>query len=161
MTAPGEPAVPPQVAALVEALDQRARQAGAEGASTLLRTMFTTVAEALNGIEGRLDLMEDTLRGRPAGATGEGGEAAVIAGQVEAGLDAFNARLGRLEEAFVQAVEDSGSGTVAVVDQLKAGVEAALGRWRGEQAEAAAAGATAVAERLAAIEQALGAVGSS
>lgn len=106
------------VAALVEAIEARARQAGSESASSLLRGMLGSVSEVLGGIQDRLDHVEDLLTER------DGSSAAVAA--VQEGLAAFHTRLGRLEEAFVQAVDDSGSGTRAVVDEIRTVVEEAL-----------------------------------
>lgn len=114
----GGSAAPANVAAIVDALDQRARQAGTEGATTVLRGMLGSVSEALSSIEHRLDSLEERLSG--------GGGDTALAEQVQSGLNAFNSRLGRLEEAFVQAVEDSGQGTQAVVDQVKQAVIASL-----------------------------------
>ncbi|MBW3555706.1 MAG: hypothetical protein KY454_02090 [Actinobacteria bacterium] len=114
-------AVPPpsNVSALVEAIDARARQAGSEGAATLLRGTLGSVSEVLAAIQDRLDHLEDVLAERPDSAT-------AMNEQVQAGLANFNARLARLEEAFVRAVEDSGSSTEAVVGQLRQTVLAAL-----------------------------------
>jgi hypothetical protein len=106
------------VAALVEAIEARARQAGSESASSLLRGMLGSVSEVLGAIQDRLDHVEDLLTER------DGSSAAVAA--VQEGLAAFHTRLGRLEEAFVQAVDDSGSGTRAVVDEIRTVVEEAL-----------------------------------
>ena len=105
------------VAALVEAIDARARQAGQESASALLRGMLGSVSEVLTAIQDRLDHVEELLLG-DGGAADAGGVVPVV----QEGLAAFNARLGRLEEAFVQAVDDSGSGTRAVVDEVRAAV---------------------------------------
>ena len=113
-----EPASPSNVAAIVEALDVRARQAGTEGATTVLRGMLGSVSETLASIEHRLETMEARLGG--------GDSASGLADQVQAGLGAFNIRLGRLEEAFVKAVEDSGSGTQTVVDEVRSAVIASL-----------------------------------
>jgi hypothetical protein len=109
------------VAALVEAIDARARQAGTEASSTLLRGMLGSVSEVLGAILDRIDRVEDLLEAGAAGGGDRDGAAAV-----QEGLDAFNARLGRLEEAFVQAVDDSGSGTQAVVDEVRAVVAGAI-----------------------------------
>ncbi|MDP9442724.1 MAG: hypothetical protein M3P34_11230 [Actinomycetota bacterium] len=115
----GSPVAPSNnVSALVEAIDARARQAGSEGAATLLRGTLSSVSEVLTAIQDRLDRLEDLLADRPEPATS-------ISDQVQAGLASFNARLGRLEEAFVRAVEDSGSGT-DVVEQLRQTVLGAL-----------------------------------
>lgn len=115
----GAPATPPgNVSALVEAIDARARQAGSEGAATLLRGTLTSVSEVLSAIQDRLDHLEEALAERH--------EPTSVTEQVQAGLNSLNSRLGRLEEAFVRAVEDSGSGTEAVVDQLRQTVVAAL-----------------------------------
>lgn len=104
------------VTALVEAIDARARQAGSEGAATLLRGTLSSVSEVLSGIQDRLDRLEHLLADRPEPAISE---------QVQTGITSFNARLGRLEEAFVRAVEDSGSGT-DVAEQLRETVLGAL-----------------------------------
>lgn len=106
------------VSALVEAIDARARQAGSEGAATLLRGTLSSVSEVLSAIQDRLDRLEDLLadRAEPDGS---------VSDQVQAGIASFNARLARLEEAFVRAVEDSGSGT-DVVEQLRETVLSAL-----------------------------------
>ncbi|HEX7169077.1 MAG TPA: hypothetical protein VF230_19015, partial [Acidimicrobiales bacterium] len=102
------------MAALVEALDARAKQAGTEGAATVLRGMLGTLSETLSGIEDRLDRVDASLaHERGAGAGSD---------QIHTALSALSARLGRLEEAFVQAVEESGSGTDAVVDQIRRAV---------------------------------------
>jgi len=115
----GAPATPPSnVSALVEAIDARARQAGSEGAATLLRGTLASVSEVLSAIQDRLDHLEEALAERH--------EPTSVTEQVQAGLNSLNSRLGRLEEAFVRAVEDSGSGTEAVVDQLRQTVVAAL-----------------------------------
>ena len=109
---------PPNVNALVEALEARARQAGSEGAMTLLRGMLGTVSETMSSIEERLGRIE-------AHADDQSGEMA-LAEAVQSALTSFNARLGRLEEAFVQAVEESGSGTQQIVDQIREAVVASL-----------------------------------
>jgi hypothetical protein len=109
---------PPNVNALVEALDARARQAGSEGAMTLLRGMLGTVSETMATIDERLERLE----GRAAERSGE----MALAEAVQGALTNFNARLGRLEEAFVQAVEESGSGTQQIVDQIREAVVASL-----------------------------------
>lgn len=115
----GSPVAPSSsVSALVEAIDARARQAGSEGAATLLRGTLSSVSEVLTAIQDRLDRLEDLMADRPESVTS-------MTDQVQAGLASFNARLGRLEEAFVRAVEDSGSGT-DVVDQLRQTVMRAL-----------------------------------
>lgn len=115
----GSPVAPSStVSALVEAIDARARQAGSEGAATLLRGTLSSVSEVLTAIQDRLDRLEDLVADRPESVTS-------ISDQVQAGLASFNARLARLEEAFVRAVEDSGSGT-DVVDQLRQTVMRAL-----------------------------------
>lgn len=115
----GAPATPPSnVSALVEAIDARARQAGSEGAATLMRGTLASVSEVLSAIQDRLDHLEEALAERH--------EPTSVTEQVQAGLNSLNSRLGRLEEAFVRAVEDSGSGTEAVVDQLRQTVVAAL-----------------------------------
>ncbi len=115
----GAPATPPSnVSALVEAIDARARQAGSEGAATLLRGTLASLSEVLSAIQDRLDHLEEALAERH--------EPISVSEQVQAGLNSLNSRLGRLEEAFVRAVEDSGSGTEAVVDQLRQTVVAAL-----------------------------------
>ncbi len=115
----GSPVAPSStVSALVEAIDARARQAGSEGAATLLRGTLSSVSEVLTAIQDRLDRLEDLVADRPESVTS-------ISDQVQAGLASFNARLARLEEAFVRAVEDSGSGT-DVVDQLRQTVLRAL-----------------------------------
>jgi outer membrane murein-binding lipoprotein Lpp len=121
MTDAGE-STPPSannVAALVEAIDARARVAGSEGAATLLRGMIGSVSEALGEVQDRIERVEDLLTDRPAP------EAALI-DQISTSLQSFHSRLGRLEEAFVQAVEDSGSGTDAVVEQVRGIVASAL-----------------------------------
>jgi hypothetical protein len=105
--------------ALIEAIDARARQAGSDGAATLLRGMIGSVSEVLGSIQDRLDHVEDLLA--PRAETDSG-----LSEQISASLQTFNARLGRLEEAFVQAVEDSDNGTDAVVDQVRAAVASVL-----------------------------------
>jgi hypothetical protein len=126
MTDAGAPSNQPNVSALVEALDQRARQAGSEGATNVLRGMLGSLAEALGSIEARLDRIEDNLEAGGAGSGGAGGASGAIVEQIQTGIAAFNARLGRLEEAFVQAVEDSGSGTESVVEQFRRSVEESI-----------------------------------
>ncbi|MEA3077285.1 MAG: hypothetical protein QOF60_2193 [Actinomycetota bacterium] len=158
------------ITALVEAIDARARQAGSDGAATLLRGMIGSVSEVLASIQDRLDRVEDLLTDRDAGAAPAGG----LVEQVQSGLATFNARLGRLEEAFVQAVEDSGSGTDAVVDQLRRTIvealeqqprpatAAATGDSDGGRAEAVIGQALdAVAERLDGLEARLAVIVSS
>lgn len=115
---PGQPGPPPNVNALVEALEARARQAGSEGAMTLLRGMLGTLSETMGSIEDRLARIE-------ARTDDQSGEMA-LAEAVQSALTSFNARLGRLEEAFVQAVEESGSGTQQIVDQIREAVVASL-----------------------------------
>jgi hypothetical protein len=137
------------ITALVEAIDARARQAGSDGAATLLRGMIGSVSEVLASIQDRLDRVEDLLTDREAGGAPAGG----LVEQVQSGLATFNARLGRLEEAFVQAVEDSGSGTDAVVDQLRRTIVEAL-----EQQPRPAAGNNDTGGAEAVIGQALDAV---
>lgn len=122
MSVPGPPGDPPSnVSALIDALDERARRAGSEGATTVLRGILGSVAEVLNGIELRLGHIEDRMRD-----AGTDDRAVAVGEQMQAGLNALNSRLGRLEEAFVKAVEDSGSGTDAVIEQLGRVVEAAV-----------------------------------
>lgn len=112
---------PSNVAALIDALDERARQAGSEGATAVLRGILGSVAEVLNGIESRLGQIEDRMR---YGEADDG--VATAAAEMQAALGAVNARLGRLEDAFARAVEDSGSGTETVIQQLRTVVEAAV-----------------------------------
>ena len=116
------PPPPPNVAALVDAIDTRARQAGSEGASAVMQRMLGSVTEVLSGIQDRLDQLEDAV----SAAAGAGGGGAALVEAVQSGLATFNARLGRLEEAFVQAVDESGSGTQAVVDEVRTVVTRAL-----------------------------------
>lgn len=111
------------VAALVEAIDARARQAGQESAGTLLKGMLQSVSEVLTAIEGRLDHVEELLLERSSGDEGGGG---AVASAVQEGLATFHARLGRLEEAFVRAVDDNDSGTQAMVDSVRDAVVVAL-----------------------------------
>ena len=118
MTDAPAPPPSPNVSALVEALDARARQAGSEGAASLVRGMLGTVAETLGTVEERLERIESQV-------TGAAGDNSVV-DAVQSSLSAFNTRLGRLEEAFVQAVEESGSGTQAVVDQIRQVVASSL-----------------------------------
>jgi polyhydroxyalkanoate synthesis regulator phasin len=132
------PEPPANVAALVEALDQRARQAGSEGATTVLRGILGSVAEVLGRIEERLAGVEERLAEAQPDSAGPH-----LSEQVQAGLAAFNARLGRLEEAFVKAVEDNGSGTDSVVERIRAVVEDALQ----QSQETAAAHATGGVDR--------------
>lgn len=113
-----EPEPATNVTVLVEALDERARQAGSEGAGTVLRGLVGSVAESLADLAVRLDRVEARVA-----ALGEGG---TVAQQVEQGLSAFNIRLGRLEEAFVQALDDSASGAEAVVAEVRSAVEAVV-----------------------------------
>ena len=112
----------PNVTALIDALDARARQAGNEGAATLVSGMLATLAESLAGVDRRLEMIEES--------TARLGAADLVE-SVQSNLGTFNARLGRLEEAFVQAVNDSGSGTQEVVDQIQTAV---LGHLRDELA---------------------------
>jgi hypothetical protein len=162
-----EAAAPANVAALVEALDQRARQAGSEGATTVVRGVLASVAESLSRIESRLERLEERVAERA--AEDEEGATSALVDQVQGGLGAFNSRLARLEEAFIQAVEDSGP--EAVVDQVRSAVEeivAGTGRTDPEVGAALAALAAqmpALQEavergpaRLGAIEEALEAV---
>src|SRR5688572_14157035 len=102
MTDAGGSPLPPNanITALVEAIDARARQAGSDGAATLLRGMIGSVSEVLASIQDRLDRMEDLLA-EGAGGGGGGAAGGALAEQVQAGLATFNARLGRLEEAVV------------------------------------------------------------
>ena len=109
---------PPNENALVEALEARARQAGSEGAMTLLRGMLGTLSETMANIDERLGRIE-------ARSDDQSGEMA-LAEAVQSALTNFNTRLGRLEEAFVQAVEESGSGTQQIVDQIREAVLASL-----------------------------------
>lgn len=120
----GGATTPPNVAALVDAIDARARQAGNEGATTVVQRLLGSVTEVLTGIQDRLDHVEDALTSSSGGGGGGGGGAVVEA--VQSGLASFNARLARLEEAFVQAVDESGSGTQAVVDEVRTVVTRAL-----------------------------------
>lgn len=106
------------VSALVEALDARARQAGNDGAATLVRGVLGSLSESLTVLDERLDRIEASV------AAGDGGRQAIDA--VQQNLSALNGRLARLEEAFVQALEESGEGAVAVVDQVRAAVADAL-----------------------------------
>src|SRR5688500_3984524 len=160
---------PPNVAALVDAIDARSRQAGADGATEVMQRMLGSVTDVLSGIQDRLDQLEDAVTASSGGGAGGAG----LAEAVQAGLASFNARLGRLEEAFVQAVDESGSGTQAVVDDVRSVVVRAL-------EDAAGAGgrdprldgledrvlaavqqpAPAVLDRLARVEELLGDVGS-
>ncbi len=54
-------ATPANVSALVEALDERARQAGSEGATTAVKGVLASVAESLRGIESRLERLEEQV----------------------------------------------------------------------------------------------------
>lgn len=119
---PQPPSAAPNVAALVEAIDARSRQAGAESATEVMQRMLASLTEVLGGIEDRLDHVEEALTSGGGGIGGAPG----LAEAVQAGLATFNARLGRLEEAFVQAVDESGSGTRAVVDEVRTAVTSAL-----------------------------------
>ena len=123
---PQQPSPPPNVSALVDAIDVRAKQAGAEGATEVMQRMLGSVSDVLAAISDRLDHVEDLLGSdERRGGGGAGGSGAVVEA-VQAGLTSFNARLGRLEEAFVQAVDDSGSGTQSVVDEVRTVVTRAL-----------------------------------
>ena len=75
--------------------------------------------EALDAVLRRLDEIEALVvdRLRPDEA---------LVGTVQSALTSFNTRLGRLEEAFVKAVEDSGSGAEDVLDQIRRAVHQAL-----------------------------------
>jgi hypothetical protein len=120
-----QPPPPPNVAALVDAIDARAKQAGADGATEVMQRMLGSVSDVLAAISDRLDHVEDLLS--PDAAHGGGGaDATGLVDAVQAGLASFNARLGRLEEAFVQAVDDSGTGTQSVVDEVRTVVTRAL-----------------------------------
>lgn len=123
---------PVSVQALVDAIDQRARQAGNEGASTVLRGLIGSVSDTLASIEARLAAIE-------AGgvAASPGGDPAVIAA-IDERLQALNTRLGRLEEAFVQAVEDSSAGTVSISDRVVEAVTAYMDSRLPADADAAA-----------------------
>ena len=125
--AAGAQAPSPNLTALVDALDARARAAGTEGATTVLRGMVGSVSETMGSIEDRLERLEQRLAagGGMAGGGAGGGDTA-IAEAVQSALATFNSRLGRLEEAFVQAVEESGSGTEQVVDQIREAVVSAM-----------------------------------
>src|SRR5688500_9225552 len=94
----GGPTSPNSIAALVEALDARARQAGTEGATTVLRGMVGTLSETMGSIEDRLERVEAHVSGAAPGS----GET-TLAEAVQSALASFNARLGRLEEAFAKA----------------------------------------------------------
>ena len=141
-----EQRAPADVAALVEALEARARQAGAEGSTALLRGMLGSVAEMMHGVEDRLGRLEEALAGAGGGPGGAGaGAGGELAEQVQAGLAAFNARLGRLEEAFVRALREGEEGPEEAgvsVEQVRAWVDAAHRR----QAESLAAVAASVQE---------------
>lgn len=115
-------ATPANVSALVEALDERARQAGSEGATAAVKGVLASVAESLRGIESRLERLEERVADLAEGD--EEAAASALVDQVQGGLGAFNSRLARLEEAFIQAVEDSGP--EAVVEQVRAVVEEML-----------------------------------
>jgi hypothetical protein len=156
VTDPQPPA--PNVAALVDAIDARAKQAGSEGATEVMQRMLGSVSDVLTAISDRLDHVEELLAHEgPVGGSPAGAGANAVVEAVQAGLATFNARLGRLEEAFVQAVDDSGSGTQAVVDEVRSVVTRAL-------EEAVPAGTTAptldpdTREALARVESALGAI---
>lgn len=115
MTDPGGAGPPAtDLTNLVEALDRRARQAGTEGASTVLRGMVGTITEVLGGLEQRLDRIEGGI----ADAHGAG------ASEVQGSLAGLHDRLGRLEEAFVQAVESSAAGSDALLAEIRAAIEA-------------------------------------
>ncbi|MGI8793668.1 MAG: hypothetical protein ACR2H3_10905 [Acidimicrobiales bacterium] len=103
---------PVSVQSLVEAIDQRARQAGTEGATTVLRGLVGTVADSMAAIEDRLASIEQFA------ATASAPSAPDVSGQLTEVLQSLNARLGRLEEAFVRAVEDSSEGTVSISDRV-------------------------------------------
>jgi uncharacterized phage infection (PIP) family protein YhgE len=119
-SAPGAAPPPPNVAALVDAIDARARQAGNEGATAVMQRMLGSVSDVLASIQDRLDHVEDLL------TSGGPGDSGGLTEALQTGLAAFNARLGRLEEAFVQAVDESGSGTQAVMDEVRTVVLRAL-----------------------------------
>lgn len=108
---------PTSVQALVEAIDQRARQAGTEGATTVLRGLLGSVSDTLASIEARLAAIEES------GGDRTGGPDPGLAG-IDERLQSLNARLGRLEEAFVRAVEDSSAGTVSISDRVVEAVSA-------------------------------------
>lgn len=110
---------PMSVQALVEAIDQRARQAGTEGATTVLRGLLGTVADTLASIEGRLGSLEEQAVGAAPGLD-------ALASTIDERLVSLNTRLVRLEEAFVRAVEDSSAGTVSVSDRVVEAVTAYL-----------------------------------
>ncbi len=115
MTDPGGAGPPAtDLTNLVEALDRRARQAGTEGASTVLRGMVGTITEVLGGLEQRLDRIEGGI----AEANGAG------ASEMQGSLAGLHDRLGRLEEAFVQAVESSTTGSDALLAEIRATIEA-------------------------------------
>lgn len=102
----------PDVSALVEALDARARQAGNEGAATLVRGVIGSLSETLTQIDDRLDRLEGSIAG------GSRNDQQLL-DAVHTSLVSLNGRLARLEEAFVQALEESGDGAVAVVEQVR------------------------------------------
>ena len=148
---PGPP-TPPNVAALVDAIDARARQAGNDGAAAVVQQMLGSLTDVLSGIADRLDQLEESLA--PVAGAAEAG----VVDEVRTSLSAFNARLGRLEEAFVQAVDESGSGTQAVVDEVRAVVsdvlrEAAATVPPPPPAPSPRVDLTPLAERLDALEQ--------
>jgi hypothetical protein len=115
------PSPPPNVAALVDAIDVRAKQAGADGATEVMQRLLGSVTDVLTSIADRLDAVEEGLHDRAA----DSGESVVEV--VRSSLASFNARLGRLEEAFVQAVDSNGSGAQTVVDEVRAAVVGSVG----------------------------------
>lgn len=102
--------------ALVDALDRRARQAGTDGATNVLRGMVATITEVLGGLEDRLERIEAKV------ADSGAAEAAEVRGS----LAGVHDRLGRLEDAFVQAVESSTEGSATMVGEIRSAVHDAV-----------------------------------
>lgn len=101
---------------LVEALDRRARQAGTDGATNVVRGMVATITEVLGGLEDRLERIE--------GAVSEAGRAGAV--ELRGSLAGMHDRLGRLEDAFVQAVESSTESSTAMVGEIRDAVREAV-----------------------------------
>ena len=134
------------VAALVDAIDARARQAGQETASTVLRDMLGPVWEALRSIQDRLEHVEELLLD---GGTGSATQA--VAGEVRAAAvdpavverleaaverlqrDEASARLVRLVEerlaAGLRAMAERADAVGRTVDELSARIAAGEERW--------------------------------
>ncbi|HEX2850552.1 MAG TPA: hypothetical protein VHN98_08360 [Acidimicrobiales bacterium] len=113
--------VPSNVADLVEAIEQRARQAGADGATTLLRGMLGSLSEALDAVADRLDDIERAITEK-----GDAAEPPVVAPPVD--VDALIERLAAHTDRVAAEMPDADMIAARLAPAVAARVEEALAR---------------------------------